>query len=58
LRRLLTIHRKKQSLIFETEERVRKLCEAAFEGIILMEEGTVLHDNETVSRDVQIYPLN
>jgi PAS domain S-box-containing protein len=46
LRRQLTTHRKKQSEHSETEERVSKLCEAAFEGIIFMEDGVVLVTNE------------
>ena len=56
LRRLLTIHQKKQSVLFETEERVRKLCEAAFEGIILMEEGTVLMTNEQFAEMFRYHP--
>ena len=45
----LTMHRRKQTAHFETEEKFHKLCEAAFEGIILMEEGVVLMANEQFS---------
>ncbi len=46
LRRPLTIHRKNQSEASNNEEKIRKLCEAAFEGIIFMEDGVVLVTNE------------
>ena len=56
LRGLLTMHRKKQSALFETEEKIRKLCEATFEGIIFMEEGKVLTTNEQFAEIFGYHP--
>lgn len=45
----LTRHRQAAAVVRESEERFRRLSEAAFEGIFIHDQGTILDANQTIA---------